>query len=54
MQSNEAEMFRVHDRTIPSRRERLNREHERNNEELIRQAMQSSASEAAQREEDCA
>ena len=47
----EAEMFKPHDRTIPSRRELLNREHERVNEELIRLALRLGASEVEQREE---
>lgn len=51
MQANEIEMFRPHDRTIPSRRERLNKEHERLNEELIRLALRLGASEIEKREE---
>lgn len=47
----EVEMLCIHDRTIPSRKEKINREHERNNEELIRLALQSGASEAINREE---
>lgn len=47
----EVEMFKPHDRTIPSRRELLNREHERVNEELIRLALRLGASEVEQREE---
>lgn len=38
------------DRVFPNRRERTEREHKQANEELIRKALQTSATEAAQEE----
>lgn len=41
----------IRDRTIPNRRQILDREHERVNEELIRQAMRLESASTAAREE---
>jgi hypothetical protein len=50
--SHDVELIRIHDRTIPTRRERMGREDEPKIQEVIRRALQSSATEAAREEVD--
>jgi len=48
-QSN-TDLLQVHDRTIPTRREQLERQEERVSDEVIRLALQTSATEASREE----